>query len=322
MLGQGITQLQKALNAKGDVIQREFITISDRLNVVARGILETKDEERAAFVAEQDELHEKRAALAEEVNVWRDRAKMVTNRPGEDALRDYLKELVEAMAGEEAIQAAIKHVQFLLDATEEELATLAQTQQEEKPLTPAGRMLDRGRKEWDLRQEDPALRQRAAAEFANRQGMAQDMEAIAEIEDAIFDPDKFVREVAVLTMIQLHRFRAMRLADLGAAYQSVEKLVHINHPSAVAALITILENPRSGFVHKAGENEPVEETNSRLRVAALKRLIEWHTPEARNAIQSYQLDRDSQVSYLARRALETFPGEWKGPIRGAGILKQ
>ena len=322
MLGQGITQLQKALNAKGDVIQREFIAISDRLNVVARGILETKDEERAAFVAEQDELHEKRAALAEEVNVWRDRAKMVTNRPGEDALRDYLKELVEATAGEEAIQAAIKHVQFLLDATEEELAALAQTQQEEKPSTPAGRMLDRARKEWDLRQEDPALRQRAAAEFANRQGMAQDMEAIAEIEDAIFDPDKFVREVAVLTMIQLHRFRAMRLADLEAAYQSVEKLVHINHPSAISALITILESPRSGFVHKAGENEPVEETNSRLRVAALKRLIEWHTPEARNAIQSYQLDRDSQVSYLARRAPETFPGEWKGPIRGTGIHKQ
>jgi len=168
----------------------------------------------------------------------------------------------------------------------------------------------------------PALRQRAAAEFANRPGMAQDMEAIAEIEDAIFDPDKFVREVAVLTMIQLHRFRAMRLADLEAAYQSVEKLVHINHPSVISALIAILESPRSGFVHKAGENEPVEETNSRLRVAALKRLIEWHTPEARNAIQSYQLDRDSQVSYLARRALETFPGEWKGPIRGTGILKQ
>lgn len=321
MLGQGITQLQKALNAKGDAIQREFISLSDRLNAVAKKIMEVPAEERPPLVAEQDELHEKRAALAEEVNVWRDRAKMVTNRPGEDALRDYLKELAEGVAGEEVVQAAIKHVQFILDATDEELAALAQGPQDEKLLTPAGRLLDRARKEWDLRQADPSPRLRAAAEFANRPGVAQDDVAIAEIEDAIFDPDKFVREVAVLTTIQLHRFRAMRLADLDAAYGSVERLTHLNHPSAVAPLIAILESPRTGFARKEESSEPAEESNSRLRVAALKRLIEWHTSEARRAVEAHQLDRDEQVSYLARRALETFPGEWKGPIRGTGILK-
>ncbi len=320
LLGQGLSQLQKALNARADSIQREFIAASDRLGVLARKMVEVEAVDKPPLIAEQEVLRERRAALAEEINIWRDRAKDLMNRAGEEALRAYLQELAEAARADEAVQAALKYVLFLLNATEAELAALQQAPQEEKPLTAAGRFVTRARKEWDLRQADAAPRQKAAVEFANRPGMIQDMEALAEIEEAIYDPDNFVRELAVLTATYLHRFRAMRLADLDAAYKSVERLGQINHPAAIPALIAILENPRSGYVQKAAGAEPVEESNSRLRVAALKRLIEWHTPEARHAAEAHQLDRDTEVSYLARRALETFPGEWKKPIRGTGII--
>jgi hypothetical protein len=322
MLGQGLFQLQKTLTNRADTIQREFITITERLNKIARLIVEAHEQEdKDALTAEQAQLRERRAAIAEEVNVWRDKAKDLVNQPGDDALRSFLEDLAATTADDEAIQAAIKHVQFLMNATEEELAALLQPKEDEKPLTPAGRLLQRARKEWDLRQDDPAPRQRATVEFANRTGMAQDEAAIAEIEEAVFDPDKFVREIALLTLIQVHRFRALRLADLDAAYNSVISLTKINHPLVVSALVQVVEDARTGFVRKPGSDEALQETNTRLRVAALKRLVEWHTPEARRAVEARQMDRDEQVSYIAHRALETFPGEWTKPIRGTGLLK-
>lgn len=321
MLGHGLSQLQKALNRKADSVQKEFIGISDRLNAIAREIVEAEPEAKQALVEEQGGLHERRIAVAEAVNVWRDRAREVMNRTGDEALQAYLVELGEAAKDDEAIQEAIKLVHFILNATEEELAALSQPKAEDNPVTPAGRLIQRARKEWDLRQNDPAPRQRAALEFANRQGMVQDEQAIVEMEQAIYDPDQFVREVALLTFVQLHRYRALRLADLDAAHQSVEQLTRLNHPAAVQALISVLESPRSGYTHTEGASEPAEGNNSRSRLTALKRLIEWHTAEARHAVQAHQLDRDEEVSYLARRALETFPGDWKGPIRGTGILQ-
>jgi hypothetical protein len=150
--------------------------------------------------------------------------------------------------------------------------------------------------------------------------MIQDDAAIAEIEAAIYDPDKFVREVALLILIQIHRARAMRLSELDQAYQSVIRLTRMNHPGVIAVLVQLVENQRTGFVRKTPESEPVEVGNGRLRVAALRRLIEWHTPEARRAVEGQQFSREEEVSYLAQRALETFPGEWKGPIRGTGIM--
>lgn len=320
MLGQGVSQLQKALNAKADTIQREFITISERLTVLTRKIVESEGEERDAFIAEQEQLRERRALIAEDVNVWRDRAKDLIVQAGEDALRAYLSDLAGTTEGEEAVQAAIKHLQFLMNATEAELAELYRPKEDDKPLTQVGRLLQRARKEYDLREPDPSHRNRAAAEFANRPGLAQDDAALAEIEEAVFDSDKFVRELVMLTIINLHRFRALRLADLDAAYQSVVRLTRVNHPQVIASLVAVVENTRSGFVTKPGQSEAVEENNSRLRVLALKRLIEWHTPEARRAVEARQMDRDQDVSYLASKAMEAFPGEWKGPIRGTGIL--
>ncbi|HKZ69240.1 MAG TPA: hypothetical protein VJ020_04120 [Anaerolineales bacterium] len=321
MLGQALSQLQKALNAKADSIQREFIAVSERLNALPGKIAEADDDDKPPLLAEQDELRERRADIAEAINVWRDRAKDLLNKSDDDALRTYLQDISDQTKDDEQVQAAIKHAQFILNATDEELAALAQPEEEAKPLTPAGRLIERARKEYDLRGDDPAPRHKAAVEFANRPYMLQDMEAIAEIEESIYDPDKFVREVVLLTLIQLHRFRALRLADLNAAYTSVERLTHINHPQAIPALVSILEHTRTGYVQKEGSGEPVEESNSRLRVAALKRLIEWHTSEAKRAVEAYQLDRDQQVSYLARRALETFPNEWTKPIRGTGIVR-
>lgn len=320
MFGQGVTQLQKSLTAKADSIQREFISISQRLTILSRKIVEADDDQKEALIAEQDQLRERRAAIAEEVNVWRDRAKETAAQSGQDALRAYLQDLADATPGEDSIQLAINHLLFLLNASEEELAALSRPQTEAKPLTQVGRLIERARKEWDLRQPDPLPRNQTATEFANRPNIAQDEATIAEIEEAILDSDKFVREVALLILINLHRFRALRLADLDAAYQSVVRLTRLNHPQVISSLVAIVENTRMGFVRKSPEEDPVEESSSRLRVAALKRLIEWHTPETKRAVEARQMDRDREVSYLATRALEAFPGEWKGPIRGTGIL--
>ena len=183
-----------------------------------------------------------------------------------------------------------------------------------KPTSPAGRLIQRARTEYDLRGSDPAPRQRNAVEFANRPGMAQDDAALAEIEAALNDPDRMVREVAALTAIQLHRFRAVRLADLDAAHDSVLRLTRLNHPAVVPALIDVLEHPRTGFV-----NGDEEGNNDRSRRVALTRLVEWHTADAQHAIRRRQFDRDPQVVHVAERALELFPGEWKGPLKGTGI---
>jgi hypothetical protein len=320
VFSQSINQLQKALTAKADSIQREFITISEQLTLLARQVIEALPEDRAPIEAEQETLRQRRASIADEVNVWRDRAKEILNQPGQDALRAYLQDLLDSSKDDDRIQSATHHMLFVMNATEEELAAMTQSEEDDKPQTPAGRLIQRARKEYDLRGDDPAPRHRTATEFTNRQGMIQDDAAIAEIEAAIYDPDKYVREVSLLILIQIHRARAMRLSELDQAYQSVLRLTRMNHPSVIPVLIQLVENQRTGFVRKTPGSEPVEMGNGRLRVAALRRLIEWHTPEARRAIEGQQFSREEEVSYLAQRALETFPGEWKGPIRGTGIM--
>lgn len=320
MFAQSVTQLQRALTAKADSIQREFISISDQLTLLARKQVEVEPEDRPQVEAEQVALRERRAAIADEVNVWRDRAKEVITQSGDDALRAYLQDLLDRAKDEDSIQSAIHHVLFVMNASEEELAALYAPKEDDKPLTPVGRLVERTRKEFDLRGVEVTPRQRAAVEFANRQGMVQDEAAIAEIDEAIYDPDRFVREVAILTLIQLHRVRALRLSDLDLAYQSVVRLTKLNHPGTISVMAQVAETARTGYVQKTPNDPPVEISNSRLRVAALKRLVEWHTPEARRAVEGQQLSRDEEVSYLAQRALEAFPGEWKGPIRGTGIM--
>src|SRR3989304_2028432 len=98
---------------------------------------------------------------------------------------------------------------------------------------PAGRLMGGARTESDLRTGDPATRMRAAAEFANRQGIAQDETALEEIEAAMDDPDGLVREIGALTAVQLLRFRSMRLADLDSSHVAVQRLAKTQALAAI-----------------------------------------------------------------------------------------
>lgn len=307
MIGQGLRQLQEALNRKAGVVQHEFNAIGEKLQVLSRKITEARGEDPAPLIAEQEGLREQQRVLADEVNLWRDRARGALRQQGDEALRAYLNELLAA--NEEEIRPAVEYALYLLDAPEEELAKLAQSQAQARPTTPVGRLIERAHTEYDLRGQDPAPRHKAAVEFANRAGMAQNDEALDELEAALADKDPLVKEVVTLTLIQMHRFRAMRLGDLDAVYASVQRLSHLNHPAAIPVLIEIVETPRTGFAR--GEGGMVEENNNRSREAALISLIQWHTPEAQAAIRARQRDRDTHIAQGAARALELYPGEWK-----------
>lgn len=317
MIGLGLRQVQDALNRKADEIQREFVAASERLDEINRLMLELAEDERRTLRAEQVSLRERQQVLADEINQWRERGRRVLTQPGQNALRAYLNEL---LALEDAlITPAAKHALYLLDAPEDELARLADSPERASAVTPAARLLTRARTEYDLRSSDPAVRLRAAVEFANRPGMAQDEDAIAEIEVALTDADPLVRETAALTAIQLHRFRALRVADLDTAHRSTQRLAQINSPAAIPVLIEILEKPRTGFTTAEGGAE--ERDNSRSRMVALLRLVEWHTGDAQKALRARQFDRDANIVRAAARALDLFPGEWTGPLKPTGSLK-
>lgn len=317
MIGLGLRQLQEALNRKADGIQREFVRISDRLQQISQKLLEVRGEERERLRAEQDTLRGRQKEIADEVNLWRERARAVLSQRGTESLRAYIQELLGLDDPE--FKAAATQALYLLDASEEELAELAEKANiKPEAKTPPARLIERARTEYDLRGVDSAPRLRAAVEFANRPGMAQDLAAIAEVESHVNDPDPMVREVAVLTTIQLHRFRSIRLADLDVAHQSVQKLAQINHLAVIPPLVEILENPRTGFVNT--ENGPVEADNGRSRMVALLRLVEWHSAEAQAALRARKFDRDPAIVKAAGKALELFPGEWAGPLRATGPL--
>jgi hypothetical protein len=317
VIGLGLRQLQDALHRKADTIQHEFVAASDRLQVIGKLLLEERGEEREKLRSEQAALRERQQALANEINLWRDRARKVLQTRGGEALRDFIRQFLTAEENE--IRAAAEHALYVLDASEEELAKMARPTADIEDRTPVARLLQRARTEWDLRGTDPGARIRGAVEFANRAGMAQNMDAIAELETAVDDPDPLVRELVILTIIQLHRFRAMRLADLEAAHQSAQRLAQINHLSVIPVLVELLENPRSGFLN--GESGPVEADNGRSRLVALLRLVEWHTAEAQAALRGRKFDRDAAIVRAAAKALELFPGDWSGPLKTTGPLK-
>jgi len=317
VIGLGLRQLQDALNRKADDVQREFIALSERIDEVGKEILESRDEERKRLREKQATLRSEHQGLAEETNLWRERARAVMQKSGREGLRDYLNELLEL--GEEMVKPAIEHMVYILDAPEEEIARLQESFEPQK-LTPAGRLIERSRTEYDLRGSDPIVRHREAVSFANRPGIAQDDEALAEIEAAMVDPDPLVRELAILTTIQLHRFRVLRIADLDLVHESVQYLARINHLAVIHVLVEILGTPRTGFT--SGEEGAVEGDNGRSRMVALLRLVEWHTAEAKSAVHGRKFDRDSHIVKAAERALELFPGPWSGPLKGTGPLER
>jgi hypothetical protein len=312
VIGLGLRHVQEALNRKADSIQREFITVSDRIEEIGRNLLELRGDERKPLLEEQRELREQQQRLADEINLWRERARNILRQAGRESLRERLEEM--KALNDDILRPAIEHALYMLDASPEELAALEEVP---KPTqqTPVGRLIERGRTDYDLRGSDPAVRHREAITFANRPNMAQDDAVLTEIEASMDDTDPIVRELAILTTIQLHRFRALRFADLDAAHRSVQFLANLNTPAVVPVLVEILGNMRSGYVEREGQAVEVE--NHRSRMVALLRLVEWHTPEAKLAIQARRFDRDESIVKAAERALELFPGAWSGPLKGA-----
>lgn len=310
MIGLGLRQLQDALNGKADRIQHEFVLLSEELEDVGRKLLEADVADKPALRERQQEIRERQMRVADTVNVWRERARNVIQQRGSGALRAFLEEM--ATIEDDQVQAAAKHAMYLMDAPDEELAALADQAAARRVTTPAGRLIDRARTEYDLRTGDPATRMRAAVEFANRPGTAQDDAALEEIEAAMEDPDGLVREIASLTLVQLLKFRCLRLADLDASHIAVQHLAKVNHMAAIPVLIEVLNTPRTGFVRQEGET--VEEDNGRSRMVALLRLVEWHSPDAQYALRGLQFDRDSHIVKAAKRALELFPGDWTGHL--------
>jgi hypothetical protein len=311
VLGLGLRQVQDALNKKADEVQHEFVAVSDELDAVSRKILEVRGEDRAPLRAEQESLRAKQAQLADEVNLWRDRARAVTQQRGEAGLRAYMEEM--KTLGDPIVTFSAEQALEMLNAPEEALARF-QAEQERSPLTPAARLLQRARREYDMRGSDVAPRQRAAVEFANRPGVAQDDKGLEELEAAMADGDPLVRETAILTCIQIYRFRALRLAELDDAHEAVQRLAKLDHRAAVAPMIEVVLQPRSGYLN--GPGGMVEGDNSKSRMVALLRLVEWHTPDAQAAIQQLRFDRDSHIVRAAEKSLQLFPGEWKGPLKG------
>ena len=320
MFALGLRQVQQALDSKADQIQREFIAAGDELEELGRHLLEGSPDDRDAIRDKQRLLRDRQQGLALEVNEWRDRARSVRSQSGQHALRDFLNQLREL--DDPLLNPAVDHALYLLDAPEEELESLlAQQESTTAVTTEAGRLIQRARTELDLRGGDSGARARAAVEFANRPGIAQKDEVIEEIEAAIEDQDPMVQEVAILTAVQLHRFRCMRVADLDQAHTSIQKIAALNHPSAIPVLVEVVENPRTGFIQS--EDGGMEEaTNGRSRMVAILRLIEWHTAEARLVVYQMRFDQDPNIVKTAKKALELFPDDWTGPLKGTGTLPQ
>ena len=303
--------MKVALERKASAVQHEFIQLSDQLDDLGRQITDADEEGKKTIREQQKVLRVEQQQIAEDVNLWRRRARDVTQQSGTTSLRSYLNDLLEL--NEELVTPAVQNALTLLDTPPDERGfpdeQLILTQQ-----TPVGRLLERARTEYDMRVSDPAIRMKEAIAFANRAGMAQDEDSIAEIVAAMDDPDPLVRELAIFTTIQLLRFRALRLADLEQAHTAVQQLTQISHPAIVAVLIEIVEQPRVGYIQEGDESKQAD--NNRSRMVALLKLVEWHTAEAQIALQKLKFDRDPHIVKAAQRALELFPERWNGEFPG------
>ena len=238
--------------------------------------------------------------------------KGVIQTRGGQSLRTYIEDLKSL--GEENVTRAAEQALWMMDSPEEAMDLMSQQANQPQDQTPVGRLIERGRTEYDLRLGDRTARSRAAIEFANRPGMIQNEEAIKELDAALDDPDPLVQELAVLTSIQLHRARSMGLADLEQAFDSVKQLARFDDLAVIPALVQVVNSPRSGFtIDDSGESQ--EGDNSRARMVALLRLVELHTPEAKAAVHARQTDRNKEIAVAAQKALDLFPGPWKGPLK-------
>jgi chromosome segregation ATPase len=312
-IGIGLRQVQQAIERKASTVQKQFIDLSDELDELGRVMLEVTEEERNQLREQQRELRARQQEIAEEVNLWRTRARAVMQQPGANSVRSFLNEMLEL--NEPLITPIIEQSLQLLDLPPDQ-RPLPDQRSEIIQKTPAARLIERARTDFDLRGSDPGLRLREAVTFANRQGIAQDDTVLEEISAAIKDADPLVREVAALTTIQIHRFRALRYAELDRAHESVQALARMNELAVIPVLIEIVAQPRIGYIQQEGET--VQAPNARSRMVALLRLVEWHTSEAQAAIRKLRFDQDEHIVRAAERALELFPDAWAGPLKPMG----
>jgi hypothetical protein len=303
-----LRELAIVLDRKVTAIQREFTSIADQLGVLRRKWVEEEETERPQIVKEQETLKEKQIVLAEQVNVWRDRLRAIENPSGEKAM---LKELEELLGcGDVEVVDAVNRSKKILAMSPDEKALLFNKAASATANTPVGRLVQRAQTSYDLRSGGPTIRQETAVEFSNRSGMSQDDAVLTELEVAMEDPDPVVSDLAIRTLVQILRFRAVRAAELDTGQAAVQRLVKIQNPVVVPVLIEILKNPRQGYILVDGNLQ--EGSNNAARLLALIALVEFRTKEAQDILRMRRYDKDPNIANAAERALEAFPGEWSG----------
>ncbi|MGD0173830.1 MAG: hypothetical protein ABSC61_05265 [Anaerolineales bacterium] len=303
-----LRELAQVLDLKVSSIQKEFTSVADRLAALRRKWVEVEEPERPGIVKEQEVLREKQLLLAEQINIWRDRLRSVEMPLGEAATKASLEEMLGC--GDPQVVAAVEKAKRLMAMDPEEKAILFSKVAAVSANTPVGRLMERARSSYDLRTGGPGVRQEAAVEFANRSGISQDDSVIADLEEAAQNPDAILSDVAVRTLIQILRFRAVRAAELDTVFQAVQKLVKIKNPLVIPVLIEILRTPRQGYIYVNSNLQ--EGSNGTSRMLALISLVEWRTREAQDAIRTRMNDRDPEIFNAAEKALQAFPGEWTG----------
>jgi hypothetical protein len=309
-VGIGLRQVQQAIERKASLVQKNFIDLSIELDDLGSKMLEVTEEERNQLREVQRDLRARQQVIAEEVNLWRTRARAVMQQTGANSIRSFLNEMLAL--NEPLITPIVERALHLLDLPPDQ-RPLPDFETKTEKKTPAARLIERARSDFDLRGSDRGLRLREAVTFANRQGIAQDDSVLEEITAAMEDSDPLVRELAVMTAIQIHRFRATRYAELDKSHESVQIMAKMSDPLVIPALVEIVSQPRMGYIQE--ESETVQSSNSRSRMVALLRLVEWHTAEAQSAIRKLRFDRDEHIVKAAERALELFPGDWSGPLK-------
>lgn len=310
MLGPIVTQLQRLMERKASAVQRSFLKMSQELEDLGNEMMKLSGEEHRTALARQKEIRQEQQNVAENINVWRDFAREAVLQGTEERMREYIGRIKQQ--ADDDLMEELDDLLFLLDNPDEILKRLEEAERKADSGTPVDRLIERAMTVYDMRQESDQARREAAFEFANRQGMMQTEGVLEQLERFTDDDDRFVRETALLTLIQMHRLRAMRLADIRQSHESVKRLTLIKHPAVIPSLIEILENPRKGYLDRDGG--VVEVDNVRSRQIALLRLVEWHTPEAQKAIYMRRFDQNSDIVNFVEKALEMFPGEWNGVL--------
>ena len=120
MFNLGISEVQNALSEKADEIQREFVKVSDELDNTGKKILELRGQGAEELRAEQKVLRIRQQELAEEVNLWRERARAVRSQRGLEGLRSFLTDLLPDV--DAPLRSILKRSIELIDTPEEELA--------------------------------------------------------------------------------------------------------------------------------------------------------------------------------------------------------